>query len=170
MAWDDEKQVGDELTAPEWNSMVDDQKPKLGAYFDAYASSSQAFGDGNTITVNTDTIEFNTDFSLSSGEITFNTDGIYLIIARVSSDWNDTTNRATSEAWIEIDGVEVAGSKGLMYNRTDPESDNSTTIQLLQNISSGETLRVRASGRNMVDYNRVKTVPDGCRTTIIRIA
>lgn len=174
MVWDDNKSSGDGLTANEWNSMVDDQKARNGLIFDAYNSTSTNV-DTTWMTPQIDTVVHNTnsDFTLSSGEVTFGTAGTYLVIARTSLEQNSDGDRATSQATLDHDDgsgfTNISGTKGLMYNRTDPESDNSTTIQCVLTVSSGDKIRMRARMFDTTTSNRCQTFAEGCRLTLIRL-
>lgn len=120
--------------------------------FDVYDNVGGQTVTSGTITLNLDTIRQNSgEFSLAADEITVSTTDTLMILFRVTTNVT-TSNRSVSKCWLEKDGgggyVIVDGSYGYMYNRQSPEGENTATVQLMLDISTGDKFRIRINRDN----------------------
>lgn len=134
-------------------------------YFDAYKSSAtQTFTTG-TITVDFNTARQNSDatiFSNSSGEITVNDAGVYKIEYSVVVGINSYVSRSEGRLVLEKKPsggsfAEVDGTVSISYNRQDPQDSTTSSISIMQSVTSGDTYRVRVSRNNGTSTLKVAT-------------
>ena len=119
-------------------------------YYNVYADTSQTNISSET-TVLYDTVNKTTSASVfvnSSGEITINKTGTFLITADVSTYVSSsTTLRSDSLAKIYINGSAITGTFMWMYNREGPDSNqghNTGSASIIIDITSGDVIKVTA--------------------------
>lgn len=122
----------------------------------------------HTITTTATTMPFDTErqsnaaFVLSgTGEVTVNTSGDYRIDYDMSM--NDNASDSGIEMWLDIDSVEVPGTRTRMFHDADEESSGGHGMAILS-LSASEVLRFRVmviSGSNSIN-----TLNDSCRLMI----
>jgi hypothetical protein len=143
--------------------------------YDIYDSTGgQSFTDG-TITLNVDTERISSgDFSNSTGEITCEfaeTNQLYYVSFRVSTDISTGTARSTSYAWLELDDgggfTEVAGFRGFMYNRDEDNAANSTEVSGFIYLNNGDKLRIRVA--RLGGSDTIITLANGSKISLFTI-
>jgi len=157
---------GDLTNAPDLSGNWEKLKSVV---YSCYPSSQQTF---NNVPV---TLGFDTDritdsnLTLSSNEITFNSDGVYLCHLEVTLD-DTTSTRTTSKGYLEISTDSgsnwntVTNSEAWCYNRTSGTGGRSTgSVTIPININSGDMLRARVVCASSVN---IQTITQGCNLTI----
>jgi len=155
---------GDLSNAPDVSS---DWEQSASAMFSCYPTSSQSFTN-TRITINFNTVRLsNPYFSLSSGEVTFNEDGKYIVSITVSID-RDGNRRTGANAFIQLDTgsgfSDVPNLKISTFNYSSDPAQESCSITVPLDISKDDKIRVqtvRYSGNRSM-----KTIPEGCNITI----
>jgi hypothetical protein len=109
-----------------------------------------------------------TDFSLGSGELTYNGGAaLFIIHADVSTDIITGTSRSGSRAWLEIstdggtDFNTVPGTYTHMYNRTAGSAQQTGSLNAMLTLNAGDVVRLfaeRTSGTSTI-----KTIAGGSR-------
>jgi len=122
--------------------------------FDCYDSTGGQTFTTTPVTINLDTERINTDSTIfvlnTDDSVTINTDGLFLFIARVSTDISSGTTRSTSRIWLEVSNnggstwISIPGTYAYMYNRTVNVADDTGIINCVLNVSSGDRFRIRA--------------------------
>ncbi len=99
---------------------------------------------GTAVTLNIDQTAINSDtgvFSIASNEITIDRAGDYRISADAYIN-NSSTSRTEYSIWLELDGVEVNGTRSAVYQRG-YDSGQSSSINTILSVTAGQTLRMR---------------------------
>ena len=121
-------------------------------YFDAHTSSDSSALTSSFATIDFDTIRYNSSgsvFSESAGEVTMTTTGIHRIHTDVTT--KITSGNSRSDCEIELQRKpsggsfsQVAGSTAITYNRINDRGEQTSSIDLLYNVTSGDAFRVVA--------------------------
>jgi len=85
-------------------------------------------------------------FTRSGDEVTINTDGDYAVQYDVTLD-EDSAPPATIEAWLELNSVEIAGTRGRIYH-DDPNEEGSTHALIIASLVNTDVIRIRAQRVN----------------------
>ena len=110
-------------------------------YLDTGGLTGQA-GTERTIVINSTHVNSNPSvFSLATNQITVNKTGDYKIDADVYFN-NSSTSRTEYTIWLELDGVEVEGSRAGIYQRG-YDSGTTGSINLIIPITAGQVLEIR---------------------------
>ena len=119
-------------------------------YFDAHTSSDSSALTSSFATIDFDTIRYNSNgsiFSESAGEVTMTTTGIHRFHADVTT--KITSGGSRSDCEIELQRKpsggsfsQVAGSTAITYNRTSGRGEQTSSIDILYNVTSGDAYRV----------------------------
>jgi len=140
--------------------------------FEAYNSVTTTGFNTSPATINLNQTRINSApslFSITSSEVTINENINALVSYRVSTEISSGTSRSTSYAWVEIDTgsgfTEVDGSRVFMYNRTDGNSVNTGSGNVLLDVNSGDVIRLRVQRQDGTDT--LNTVIDGCNLSIV---
>jgi hypothetical protein len=155
---------GDLSNAPHLSS---DWAESYNSIFSCYPSSSQTFTNSRI------TINFNTerhsdaDFSLSSGEITFNKSGTFIVCVDFAIN-NYNGGRSGANGYLQMDTgsgfTDLSDYKLSTYNRDDDTGENSGTLVIPLTVDDGDKIRLQA-----IRYDgsaTLSTIPDGCSITI----
>lgn len=107
----------------------------------------------------------------SSGEITINEDGTYLINVDVTIDEFSGNNRTEFGSYLELDTgsgfAEVAGTQRRHYSRNNSQGATSTSINVALILSDGDIIRVR--GLRQSGPSTGWWIADGSSITITRL-
>ncbi len=159
---------GDLANAPDVSSDWEEMKPQI---YSVYPSSSQNFSN-TPITIAFDTERYNGfpgAFNISNGEITFNSNGTFLISVNVSYN-NTTTTRDTITTSIQLDTgsgyADISNLKLYNYSRTSADGKDTSSTTFPLTVNTGDKLQIQAVGRTT---STLSTVPDGCNITIFPI-
>jgi hypothetical protein len=124
--------------------------PDASPYF-AYDGTGNQTINGTAATLNIDTQSVtNSDYTLSSDQITINTTGTYMIQAKVVYEITDTLGdaRGSTAAWIEEDPLgggsftEITGSRGHSYHRETAGASTSVAFCIAE-LTATDIIRVR---------------------------
>jgi hypothetical protein len=142
-------------------------------YYSIYAGTSQT-DISSVTTVNYNNVNKTSNASVfvnSSGEITINKTGTFLITADVSTYVSSSTSaRSDSYALIQKNSSTITGTTMWMYNRLGPDSGaghNTGSASVILDITSGDVIRViavRFSGTDTVGLRA-----NGSRITIVEL-
>ena len=119
-------------------------------YFQAYRSSDSAAFTGTFVTIDFDTVTLNSDNSIfveSGGEVTINKAGIFRFSADVTT--KITSGSSRSDCEIELQKKpsggsfsSVAGTTAITYNRTSGRGEQTSSINFMIDVTSGDAYRV----------------------------
>lgn len=149
--------------------------PDTNEGYDVYDNAGgQTFTTG-TITVNLDTVRTDTtggaEFSLSGDEVTVNNTGTYLVIFRVSFDQPSGNSRAVAGIFLERDTgsgfAEVDGFRAFTYVRNSAEGENTSNVQGILQVTSGDKFRIRAL--RQAGTSTIRTIADGTGLTLAEL-
>ena len=128
-------------------------------YFDAHTSSDSSALTSSFATIDFDTIRYNSSgsvFSESAGEVTMTTTGIHRFHTDVTT--KITSGSARSDCEIELQRKpsggsfsQIAGSTAITYNRISARGEQTSSIDILYNVTSGDTYRVVAKRQGGTD-------------------
>jgi hypothetical protein len=142
-------------------------------YYSIYNSSNQT-NISSLTTVDFDTVFKTSNASVfvnSSGEITINKTGIFLITANVSTYVSSSTSvRSDSYAIIQKNNSTITGTTMWMYNRLGPDSaqgHNTGSASVILDITSGDVIRVQATRFSGTDTVGIRL--NGCRLTFLEL-
>lgn len=119
------------------------------SYFDAYDSAGTLTLTGSWQDVPFNVVRKNSgDFTFTSNtELTIPSSMTYCVIARVTADITSGTNRSESLVRLVKDTgsgyVEIPGSRGALYHRTLGEGSNTATVNILDDFSAGDKIKVQ---------------------------
>ncbi len=82
-------------------------------------------------------------FTYNIGEFICNRTDVYLVVAKVGYEHTSGAGRNINDAWLEVDGTEVTGSRASEYIRSTSQQFGTNAISALIPLTLGETLRVR---------------------------
>lgn len=121
------------------------------SYADFYLSTggATAITAPTTLVLNNTRNNKNNDISILSNVVTFSKSGTYEINADIYLNTSGT-NRGEGQAWVELNSVEINGTRTGIYLRGLGDGDTGS-ISLLLSVSSGDTLRLRADRSNGID-------------------
>jgi len=116
--------------------------------FDVYDNAGGQTFTTTSTTINLDTVRrSHSNYTLSSDQITVNSDGLYEITFACTLDAT-TGSRSGGRCWIETDSsgsfTEEDGSRCLVYNRTSSVGDDSCSRTVILSLSNGDQVRLRA--------------------------
>ena len=121
-------------------------------YFQAYISSDSAALTSGFVKIDFDTVTLNSDNSIlveSGGEVTINKAGIFRFSADVTT--KITSGSSRSDCEIELQKKpsggtfsSIAGTTGITYNRNLGRGEQTSSINFMINVTSGDTYRVAA--------------------------
>lgn len=119
-------------------------------YFDAHTSSDSSALTSSFATIDFDTIRYNSSgsvFSESGGEVTMTTTGIHRIHTDVTT--KITSGSSRSDCEIELQRKpsggsfsQIAGTTAITYNRNTNQGEQTSSIDILYNVTSGDAFRV----------------------------
>lgn len=137
------------------------------AIYSCYPSSSQSFT-SSLITVNFNTERHsNSEFSLSSGEITFNRDGTFIVCVTMSID-NTQNKESGANSFIEMDTGSgystVSDFKISTFHIDQNKGQDTGCIEIPITVSTNDKLRVRT--QRYYGNGTLETIPEGCNVTI----
>jgi hypothetical protein len=138
-----------ETLSPENAAVVEDQglTQTPPAYFNAYDLNSSTDISAGWTTVPLNTVrradaEF--DHTAPSGEVAMGATATHEVHYYVTTDLATGTSRTECESRLMLNGVEVPGTRGLMYNRTGTQGGTSATVPVILDLTIGDVLRVEA--------------------------
>lgn len=107
--------------------------------------------------------------SVDSSDITFASNGDYLVSTDISTNKTSDRIRSTTVIRILLDTgsgfLEIEGTRGFAYNRNTTSGENTCTVtRILSGIISGNIIRVEAMRLNGI--GTILTIPNGCRIYI----
>ena len=119
-------------------------------YFDAHTSSDSSDLTSSFATIDFDTIRYNSNgsiFSESAGEVTMTTTGIHRFHTDVTTKITSGSSRSDTEIELQRKPSggsfsQVAGTTAINYNRTSGRGEQTASIDILYNVTSGDTYRV----------------------------
>jgi len=115
-------------------------------FADYYANAATTIT-GAAVTVGLDVNRQETAaFTRSGDEVTINTDGDYGVQYDVTLD-EIAAPPATIEAWLELNSVEIAGTRGRIYH-DDPDEEGSTHAFIIPSLVNTDVIRIRAQRVN----------------------
>jgi len=83
-----------------------------------------------------------------SAEVTINTAGTYLVLARVGTDISSGSTRSESEMRVMLDSgfgyAEIPGSRGIMYNRDASQGGTHASVALILSLNVGDKVKIQA--------------------------
>lgn len=103
-------------------------------------------------------------FSLSNGEVTVNVTDTYEIVYSASVLGG---GRAQAQAWLELNSVEIPGTRSALYARM-ANHGATGTAQIFFALSVGDTIRIRVQ-RTAGSSNAVRTLANGSRLALKRL-
>lgn len=95
-------------------------------------------------------------------------DGIYRIDARVSTAKTSGNQRADSEFFININGVNLPGTRGVVYNRSTAQGIGTASSWAVMNLAAGNFVLVFL--RHLSGAGTISTLADGSALTLKREA
>lgn len=130
--------------------------------FSAYEVSAGAGFTGTAVTlpIGSEHFSSSSNYTLASDEVTIATAGRYHITADFAFEISSGSGSNEVQAWLEIDTVEVAGTRSLVSVREGATG----TITLILDIAASEVLRIRAI--RTVGTATLATVANGVRLTM----
>jgi hypothetical protein len=143
------------------------------AYFDAYDGTggtdvSSGWTDVPLDTERIKTSDFTHDPLSSASEVIINSDGTYIVIARVTVYQSTGNSRSEAEMQLTLDtggGYQaVDGSLGKMYSRNTSQGSATATVALLMELEQTNGLRIQA--RRASGGGTIRTLADGSSLTI----
>ena len=147
------------------------QGPNVKRGFDAYDSTGgQTISSTTPITINIDSTRKNTGhFSLTSNEVTFNTQDTFIIMFRVSVEVNSGSNISTGVTYLELDTGsgfnELPGTRSYLYHHQDSnKGTNTATSHLIYDAGIGDIIRIRY--QKLVGTDTLETLANGSGITI----
>lgn len=103
-----------------------------------------------------------------SGEVTFLSDGEFLVVTRVSTETTTGTTRSQTAMKVQVNTgggyADVPGTMGYMYNREVTEGKATGVASFVYTATAGDTLRVQAV---RISGNNVATIADGSSLSIL---
>ena len=140
-----------------------------GGDFESYTAydgaGSQTFTGNTTINLDTE-LTSSSNYSLSSDEVTVNTAGRYLISYQVSIEATGG-GRSQGQCWLELNSVEVDGTRGTIYVRQNNFGGTAGATIVLQ-LAASDVLRLRAT--RTTGGGTFSPEINGSRLTIVRLA
>lgn len=134
--------------------------------FSAYNSAGGQTIAGSWVSIIWDTqdrIDSEYSNTLGTSGITINSDGDYEIHSDITI-YMTSGSRTESEVRFILNGVQMSGTKALLYHRVNSQGGNTGSINIIRTLSQGDVLNVqsiRKSGTAVLE-----TYPEGCRITI----
>lgn len=103
-----------------------------------------SFTAATTITITAQHAPSSATYTLANGEVTVTKDGTYEISWGVSLIHPSGTSRTQAQSWLEVNGTEVPGSRGLHYLR---QVNHGATVepQIFLSLSENDVVRIRAA-------------------------
>ncbi len=131
-----------DISTLDWSLMVSGQG--LGKIFSIYPDAIQVF-DATRITVNFNTVrQSDAAFSLSAGEVTVNTSGIYIVSLTATND-NQGAARCGSQIFVQVDTgsgyVDVPSFEITLYNRNKTSGKSTGSMSVALNLSASDKIR-----------------------------
>jgi len=115
-----------------------------------------------TVIIGTD-VRSDSIYSNTDGEVTVSKTGNFKITADIASDSSGV--RSTTEAVLQINGIDVPGSFAYGYHRNSNSGEDSSSITALCSLTANDIVRVRIRQIN----GGVETLSNACRLTIEEI-
>lgn len=143
------------------------------AYFDAYdgiggTDVSSGWTDVPLDTERIKTADFTHDPITSASEVIINSDGTYIVIARVSTYQDSTSSRSEAEMQLTLDAglgyQPVSGTLGKSYSRNASQGSATATVALLMELEQTNGLRIQA--RRASGGGTIRTLAEGSSLTI----
>jgi hypothetical protein len=155
---------GDLTHAPDISS---DWEVKTGILFAVYPGSAQTF-DNNRISVLYNNIRYDNpgcSLNTTTGEITVNEDGIYIIgVTQTNTDVPGTGDRSTSYTFLQIDDgsgyQDIPNWKIAGYHRMDADGETTGYSSMPVELNQNDKIRVQTVEKDTA--GGCQTVPDGC--------
>lgn len=151
-------------------STINDWQELFDEFIYAILTNDVYFVGGNLIVLPFNSTLFNTEpnnFSINgSGEITVARAGLYQAVVDVSIDAN-SSSRTSSESWIEVNGVEIDGSRAFGYHRNTSSGEMTKSITRPLTLAVNDVVRVRSyrsTGSTTLNY-----MAHGCRIKLSRL-
>jgi len=128
-------------------------------YFDAHSSSNSSALTDSFATIDFDTVRYNSSgsvFSESAGEVTMTTTGIHRFHTDVTTKITSGSNRSDCEIELQRKPSggsfsQVAGSTAVTYNRISGRGEQTSSIDILYNVTSGDAYRIVAKRQGGTD-------------------
>lgn len=156
--------------ATTFNYAVSKILPDPGDAFDAHRGAAQVLG-GAFAQLQLDTqniLDPAFQHALGTGAVTILRPGRYQVSANVSTEKTVGNQRADSDARLTLNGVEIAGTRRLMYNRNLSQSGSSCSIDRVFDLAVGDVLTFEARHRS--GAGTVSTLVDGVSLQILKIS
>ena len=137
--------------------------------FSAYNSAGGQTIAGSWVSILWDTQDrIDSDYShtLGTSGITINSDGNYEIHSDITI-YMTVGGRTQSEVRFILNGVQMPGTKALLYHRTTAQSGNSGTVKIVRTLTQGDVINVQSIRRS--GSGTTTTYPEGCRIYIKKI-
>ena len=119
-----------------------------------------------TVGIDTEHIVSSGTFTLAGGEVTVNTDGTYEVHMTATVHNALGTARTQVQMWLEVNNVEVPGTRMMAYCRQ-LNHGASGTAQVYLSLSDGDMVRLRA--QRTAGTGTVETFAGGSRLTLRRL-
>jgi len=139
--------------------------------FDAYDNTGGVTSIGVAATVGLDTVRNDSGagaFTFAGNELTVNVGGTYAVAFTVSLDSSVGGNRSVGRIWLELNSVEVDGSRGFTYNRNTTEGDNTASGFVILTLTAADVLRLRFTRDS--GASTLITIADASRLTVFTLA
>jgi len=126
-------------------------------------SAADSIGTGRTdIVFDTENISSPYCSLSGAGEIKLNADGVFLVSYSIGSENTGSTARASSNAFLQLNGTDVPNANINLYNRDTTNGKDSGTCTVALNLTSGDLLKVQMTASAAV----IDTLPGSCNITI----
>lgn len=118
-----------------------------------------------TIALSAEHLPSSATYSLAADEVTVNEDGAYELTFGVTLTVA-TNARTQGQAWLEMNGSEVAGTRVMLYCR---QANHGATgsAQVFMNLTDGDVLRIRA--QRTAGAGSLTTLANGARLALRRL-
>lgn len=135
----------------------------LNHVFSGYDSTGgTAVTTATTVPIDAEHMPSSETYSISNGEVTVNDSGYFKVHFGVSLIVG-TSARTQCQAWLENNGVEIPGTRVLMYCRL-TNMGATGSVSLFLNCNHGDTLRIRAQRTS--GSGTITALQDGSRLSV----
>lgn len=131
------------------------------------SSTTQSIPSTYTTLVFPTQVRQQSDYTYSSGTITFQRTGWYKITYDVGIDNDSSSNRTNAETAAFLNSVEIGGSKVWTYHRNSSNGEDTGSATFFLEVSTNDQLTIQS---RHVNGSTLVTIADSCRINIERIA
>lgn len=129
-------------------------------------STTQSIPSSYTTLVFPTQVRQQSDYTYSSGTITFQRTGWYKITYDVGIDNDSSSNRTNAETAAFLNSVEIGGSKVWTYHRNSSNGEDTGSATFIQQVTTNDQLTIQS---RHVNGATLVTLANSCRINIERI-